>query len=108
MKSKDCFARRFGSLFALSSLAILIAGNKALAQNTLSDRMLITDPTGLPIFDNVIFEGAAAPIEPPLTFAGPPFPVPPPIPPIAAIGIPGVSIVVLAEPPGPPSQARHR
>jgi hypothetical protein len=64
-----------------------------------SDQLLITDSAGVVMFDNSIPEGGAAgSVEPTLTFAGGPAPVPPPIPLASAITIPGINIVLLMEP----------
>jgi hypothetical protein len=90
------------SCVLLAALALAVAGrvDVARAASGPSDRLLISDPTGLPIFDNSLPETATAP-ETSLTFAGGPTPVsPPPIPISSAITIPGVSIVVLTEPAG--------
>src|SRR5262249_42064557 len=67
---------------SILALALAIAGHvsAAKAAEILSDRMLVTDSAGVPIFDNSIPETAAAG-EPTLTYAGGPLPVtPPPIP----------------------------
>src|SRR5215471_13662858 len=84
------------SMYAFRALsASLVASALALAVHThvanaatLSDRMVITDPTGAPIFDQSIPEVPTA-VETSLTFAGGPAPVsPPPIPITSAITIP--------------------
>lgn len=85
--------------FVAIALALVVHANLAKAA-TLSDRLLISDSTGLPIFDNSIPEAPTAG-ETSLTFNGGPTPVsPPPIPISSAITIPGVSLVVLSEPAG--------
>jgi len=68
------------------------------APNLLSDRMVVTSPAGVTIYDNSMPEtpSPTAP-ESSLTFAGGPANVAPPIPIPTAITIPGVSIVVLTE-----------
>jgi hypothetical protein len=86
------------------AFAILVAQGARLASAAAvdSDRLLITDTAGVVIFDNSIPEAAAGALEPTLTFAGGPAPVPPPIPLASAITIPGINILLLTEPAGEP------
>jgi len=104
MNAKNCGCRTLGVLVVVTSLIILAAGSNAIAQVApQSDRMLILGPGGGPVlFDNLIPEPAPAGLDPTLTFAGGPAPVPPPIPLPAAIGLPGAGVVVLTEPVGTP------
>ena len=67
----------------------------------LSDRMLITDPSGIPIFDFYIPEQVPGTVETSLTFDGSPGPVAP-IPLAFALSLPGTSVVVLTEPANDP------
>jgi hypothetical protein len=84
---------------SILSFAFALAGLIGTA-GAASDRLVITDPSGVSIFDNSISEVPATGAESSLTFAGGPAPVPPPIPISSAITIPGIGIVVLSEPPG--------
>ena len=82
-----------------STLVITVAGFGVAAHaapNPLSDRLLVTDPAGVTIYDNSMPETATAG-ETTLTFAGGPANVPPPIPIATAVTIPGVAILVLTE-----------
>lgn len=89
---------------SILALALAIAGHagSAKAADVPSDRMLVTDTAGTPIFDNSIPETAAAG-ETTLTYAGGPTPVtPPPIPLTSALTIPGVAVLILTEPASEP------
>ncbi len=82
------------------------AQGRASAATLESDELVISDIGGaapVPIFDFFIPESSPPGVEPDLTWApGSATPVPIPIPPLTAIGLPGVSIVALLEPPGEP------
>jgi hypothetical protein len=94
MRRYICVLSSFAALLCLAQ----IAGAQV---STLSDRMVISDPSGAVVFDNTIPEIATAG-ELPLVFGGGPGPVAPAISPGVAVTIPGVSVVLLLEPAGEP------
>ena len=105
MKTNNSSNWVLGALLA-SLITLAIDNNKAEAAAIPSDELLISDiggPVPVPIFDFFIPESAPPGAELDLTWVpGTAVPVPIPIPPTAAIMLPGVSIVALLEPPGEP------
>lgn len=92
-----------GAWFTLSALIVVATVERANAAVIISDEFRILNSAGAPIFDSIIQEpNQTIPPEAALTFAGGPDSVPPPIPLIDAIRLPGTSVLVLTEPPGEP------
>jgi len=94
--------RRFGFFLVSTGILLVVQSNAARAD---SDRMVILNSSGAPIFDNSLPEFTATAPEPTLTFTGGSAPAPAPVPPATAVTLPGASIVVLTEPAGEPPQA---
>ena len=93
MNATSSLRRTLVALVAASTLIVLATPNRALAQALPpSDQLLITD-LGVPIYNQQIFETAAAP-ETSLTWS----PGTAPLAPINAAAVPGASIVLLTEP----------
>jgi hypothetical protein len=91
-------------LFLAALYGIAPGSLKEATAAILSDELKISDVGGavpVPIFDFFLPESAPPGFEPDLTWTpGVAGPVPIPIPPLAAIGLPGAKLVVLLEPPG--------
>jgi len=89
---------RTSMLIVIAVASMLVLSSSARSQtNTLSDRMLITGPNGVPIFDQILPETTTGP-EPTLGFGGGAAPVAVPAGlPGVAVTLPGVNVVLLSE-----------
>jgi hypothetical protein len=89
---------RASMLIVAAALLVLVLSSTAGAQaNSLSDRLLITDPNHNPIFDQILPETPGT-VEPTLAFGGTPAPVSIPAGfPGAVVTLPGTKVVLFTE-----------